>query len=128
MVRIDAGLLNGSWRVALEADDQPLVYFDIFNDAGEATADGNFLMGMALGEMLDGEPGELITVEMAGDVVTVAWNPTTDEEEVYYLEATRVDADHFEGTFSAERNPREESLVMTRRVFEDDSDLEPFED
>ena len=31
-VLIDPGFLNGSWRVATAAEDQPLAYFDLFHD------------------------------------------------------------------------------------------------
>lgn len=127
-VLVEPGLFNGSWRVALEADDRPLVYFDLFQDEGEATANGDFLMGMALGEMLDGTPGELMEVVIEGDVITVTWNPTMDIEEIYYVEATKETDDKFVGSFRAEKNPRIDEVIMTRRTFEDDSDREPFED
>lgn len=125
---LEAGLFNGSWRVALPEEDQPLVYFDIFHDQGESSATGNFLMGMAMGEMLDGTPGDLQEVSIDGNSVTIAWNPTTDLEELYQVELSRETDDRFAGNFSAEKNPRTEEVVMTRRQFEDDDDREPFEE
>ena len=125
---LEPGLFNGSWRVALPEEDQPLVYFDIFHDQGESTATGNFLMGMAMGEMLDGTPGDLQEVSISGNEVTISWNPTTDAEEMYRLELVRESEDHFSGAFAAERNPQTEEVMMTRRVFQNDDDLDPFEE
>ena len=114
-VLTDAGSLQGSWRTAFVDGDVPLAYLDIFHDEGETTADGSFLMGIAVGHMLDGTSGQLEMVTVNGESVEIQWNPTTAQEEMYYLTLQRQDDDSFQGTFSAEMYPEEHEAIMTRQ-------------
>jgi hypothetical protein len=122
---VEPGVLNGSWRAARAADDAPLAYFDIFHDVGATTGTGNFLMGMAMGELLMGTAGDLADVEFGVESIVIAWNPTTDDEEMYWVTLTVVDEDNFEGTFEAEKNPASFGVTVERRIVDEES--EPFE-
>lgn len=117
---IDAGALQGAWRAAFVEGDEPLAYFDVFHDEGAATASGDFTMGIAMGDMLDGTVGEIDDIAVDGDSVTVEWNPTTQETEMYTLDLHRVDDDTYEGTFGAEQYPETHDAEMTRQQFDDD--------
>ncbi len=125
-VLTDAGQWQGSWRAARAEDDMPLAYFDVFHDEGESSATGNFMMGLAMGDLLSGTTGDLSDVEI-GSTTTIAWNPTTDDQEMYWVTLTAESDDLFTGTFEAERNPTTFEVTVERRVFDVDDDAEPFE-
>lgn len=117
---LDAGLLNGSWRAAMADDDRPIAYFDILHDDGETTATGHFMMGMAPYEHLDETTGDLSDVTIDGNSVEVAWNPTVQLEEMYWVELTRETNDRFTGVLKIEQAPEvEHQVVMERMVFDD---------
>lgn len=128
MELLEVGLLNGSWRVAVTEGDQPMVYFDIFQDKGEVTGSGDYWMGFVLGPDFDGASGELSDVEISGDKIEVAWNPTPDDEEMYWVEVIRQDDDTFTGAFKAAKREDTFDVVMTRRVFEDEDERDPYDE
>lgn len=128
MELLEVGLLNGSWRVAVTEGDQPMVYFDIFQDKGETTGSGDYWMGFVLGPDFDGSSGELLDVAIDGDKVEVAWNPTPDDAEMYWVELVRQDDDTFTGQFKAEQRDDVFDVVMERRVFDDEDDRDPYEE
>ncbi len=120
-VFIDTGFLSGSWRVARSEDDKPLVYLDFFHDTGASEATGDFMMGDAISEWLDGQTGEVAATSWQDGKLEVRWNPTTDDEEMYIIsETTKVSDDLLTGTFKGTRNPDTFEVTITRRVFEDD--------
>ncbi len=114
-VLVDAGSLQGSWRAAFDDGNVPLAYFDIFHDEGESTADGDFLMGIAVSHMQDGTSGSIESVSIDGENVEVRWNPTDAQEEMYILELVRDDDDSYTGTFRGEMYPDEHSASMAIR-------------
>ncbi len=118
-VLIEAGSLQGSWRAAQVEQDRPLAYFTIFHDQGASDADGSFLMGLAMGDGLDGESGEIQSVQLHGDRLEITWNPTNDSQELYYLILEPEHEDLYRGTFEAERNPASFEVTLERRVFDD---------
>lgn len=124
MVPIETGLLSGSWRVAMAEDDAPVAYFDIFHDQGATEAQGTYWMMDGLSEMLDGESGDLSSVELQGDDLTISFNPTSDLEELYTLELSRDNDDLFTGSMTAVNNPNEYEVTFGRRIFEDDVDAQ----
>lgn len=121
---IETGILNGSWRVAMAEDDAPVAYFDIFHDEGATEAQGTYWMMSGLSEMLDGATGDLNSVEVQGDEVTITFNPTTDLDELYTLALSRDTNDLFTGAMTAVNNPNEYEITFGRRIFEDDADAE----
>lgn len=125
-VLTDAGYLQGSWRAARAEDDMPLAYFDIFHDDGATSASGDFMMGQAMGELLMGTTGSLSDVA-AGSQIIVAWNPTTDDEEMYWVTLTQDNDDLFTGTFEASRHPATFAVTVERRDVDDAVDMDPFE-
>ncbi|WP_159789593.1 hypothetical protein [Sodalinema gerasimenkoae] len=114
-VLTEAGPLQGSWRAAQVEQDRPLAYFTIFHDRGASEADGSFLMGLAMGDGLDGEAGEIKSVQLEGDRLEITWNPTSDSQERYYLTLVQEDADLYRGSFEAERNPASFEVILERR-------------
>lgn len=117
--RIAPGFMNGSWRVATTEQDTPVAYLDTFQDKGEARVDGTYLMAIGIYERLDGETGDLQEATLDGDTLTVTWNPTNDQTELFTLQAQKVDENTFEGRITAERNPELDLLVqVTRRNVE----------
>lgn len=122
---VETGLLSGSWRVAMAQDDAPVAYFDIFHDRGATEAQGTYWMMAGLSEMLDGESGDLSSVELqGGDDLTITFNPTSDLEELYTLELSRDNDDLFTGSMTAVNNPNEYEVTFGRRIFEDDVDAQ----
>lgn len=138
MELLEVGVLNGSWRVAVSTTDEPMVYFDIFQDKGETTGSGDYWMGFVLGPDFDGSAGELSDVEIDGDKIEIAWNPTVDDEEMYWVELVQQDEDTFVGKFNATKrlaDPQDKEdmkdildVTMARRVFDEDDERDPFED
>ena len=119
-VLIEAGPLQGSWRAAQVEQDRPLAYFTIFHDEGASEADGSFLMGLAMGDGLDGESGQIQSVRLEGDRrLEITWNPTSDSQERYYLTLEPEHEDLYRGTFEAERNPASFEVTLERQVFDD---------
>ncbi|TXD34672.1 hypothetical protein FRC96_13755 [Lujinxingia vulgaris] len=121
---IETGILSGSWRVAMAEDDAPVAYFDIFHDQGATEAQGTYWMMDGLSEMLDGLTGDLNSVELQGDDLTITFNPTTDLDELYTLELSRDNDDLFTGAMTAVNNPNEYEITFGRRIFEDDADAQ----
>ncbi|TVR11886.1 MAG: hypothetical protein EA395_06805 [Phormidium sp. GEM2.Bin31] len=114
-VLTEAGTLQGSWRAAQVEQDRPLAYFTIFHDQGASDADGSFLMGLAMGDGLDGEAGDIKSVQLEGDRLEITWNPTNDSQELYYLILEPEHEDLYRGTFEAERNPASFEVTLERR-------------
>ncbi|RVU44872.1 hypothetical protein EA187_10065 [Lujinxingia sediminis] len=121
---IETGLLSGSWRVAMTEGDAPVAYFDIFHDQGASDAQGTYWMMDGLSEMLDGLSGDLNSVELQGDDLTITFNPTTDLDELYTLTLSRDNDDLFTGSMTAVNNPNEYEITFGRRIFEDDTDAQ----
>ena len=115
-VLTEAGSLQGSWRVALEDGNKPLVNLDIFHDDGESTADGDFMMGNAISPMQDGTTGSIESVSIDGENVDVRWNPTDADEEMYILELVHQGDDEYTGTFKGEMYPDEHAVTMARQI------------
>lgn len=99
---VEPGAFTGSWRVASADGDTPAVYLDLLHPADEPNLSGDFKMGPAVAERLDGQTGAILGgVTMEGGL-TVRFNPTTDSEEVYTLQATG--SDPMTGTITAKKN------------------------
>ena len=113
----EPGFMNGSWRVATGENDEPAAYFDTFQDKGDAQVSGTYLMGFAIYERYDGESGDIVSATLDGETLTVRWNPTTDRDEMFTLQATRVDENTLEGTVTAKRNvDLEIPVTLTRQT------------
>lgn len=114
--QIEPGFMNGSWRVAATEQDTPAVYLDTFQDKGDSEVTGTYLMAIAIYERLDGESGDLAQGSFDGGTLTVKWNPTTDPEEMFTLQASKVDDNTLEGNITAQRNTELDVPVkLTRR-------------
>ena len=116
---LEVGELQGSWRAAYVEGDVPLAYFDIFHDEGESEAEGDYLMGNARGDFIDGRSGSLDAVSISGDSLEIHWNPTDDDQESYMLDLERQDSENYTGEFSAERYPNVHEVEMVMRQFDD---------
>lgn len=122
VAEIEAGFFNGTWRVATSDQDTPMVYFDLVQDAGQPVVTGQFLMSIALSEMLDGTAGDLLEASAQGEQLTIRWNPTTDEEESYELTTTaKVDVNTFDATVRSTRGEGNFTVRMTRRLDEENA-------
>jgi|GEM_PF-3714436 len=116
-VEVPVGFMNGSWRGGSGDQDKPAVYFDTFQDEGETVVTGEYTMGFAIYELLDQESGEIDEASFDGETFTVYWNPTTDREEMFTFEGTRVDENTIEGTVTAKRNVElSVPVTLTRRT------------
>lgn len=114
---LEPGYMNGSWRVATTEQDTPAVYFDTFQDKGDSLVTGQYLMALGIYERLDGESGDIQEASFDGDTLTIKWNPTNDQEELFTLQATKASEDSLEGTITANRNVDMNIPVkMTRRL------------
>ena len=113
-VLVDAGSLQGSWRVGFVDGDVPLTYFDIFHDDGETTADGDFMAGIAIADMQDGNTGSIESITIDGENVEIEWNQTDADEELYSLALEREDDDNYTGVFSAAMYPNTHDVTMKR--------------
>ena len=119
----DVGFLGGTWRIATaDGEDAPLAYLDFVHDKGATTATGKFRMGLVMGPILDGEVGDLQSATWAGDVITVKWNPTVDEEQVYTVTSTtKTDDDTLAGTFTTVDGASTFPVSITRVIPPDDT-------
>lgn len=115
-VVIEAGYMNGSWQVSAGEQDEPAVRFDTFQDEGSPEVTGDYTMGFAIYELLDGETGEIDEASFDGTKLTLYWNPTTDRDETLTLEANKVDENTLEGTITAKRNVELNLPVVVKRV------------
>ncbi|QDG50222.1 hypothetical protein FIV42_05605 [Persicimonas caeni] len=114
---VEPGFMNGSWRVATTDQDTPAVYFDTFQDKGDTTVTGQYLMALGIYERLDGESGDIQEGSFDGNTLTLKWNPTNDQEEVLTLQATKTSEDTLEGNVTAKRNVEMDIPVkVTRRL------------
>ena len=116
--KIEPGFMNGSWRAATGEQDTPAVYFDTFQDKGDAAVTGTYLMALGIYERLDGESGDIQHASFDGNTLTIEWNPTNDREEVLTLEASKVDENTLEGTVTAKRNVNMNIPVTITRTTE----------
>src|SRR5690554_1969126 len=115
-VVVEAGYMNGSWQVSAGEQDEPAVRFDTFQDEGVPEVTGDFTMGFAIYDLLDGESGEIDEASFDGTKLTLYWNPTTDRDEMLTLEATKVDENTLEGTITAKRNEDLTLPVVVKRT------------
>ena len=114
---IDPGFMNGSWRTATTSDDTPVAYFDTFQDKGDPSVTGTFLMGLGVYPRLDGESGDVAQSSFDGTTLTLKWNPTNDSEEMFTLQATKSDDNTMSGTITSARNPDlNVSVTLTRHL------------
>jgi hypothetical protein len=99
---IEAGFMTGSWRVG-NAEDQALIAnFDLIQEAQSASVEGNYTMGNAVYDRLDGVSGEVSAESsFSADTLTLKWNPTDVPNEMYTITAQKVDDDTFTGRLSA---------------------------
>lgn len=102
---VEVGAYQARWRAALVEGDVPLVHFTVLHDEGAARAEGRYVMGLALGDGLDGETGRIDGIRITEDGLEVDWNPTTDTEEMYHLRLRRAETNTYRGVFRARRYP-----------------------
>ena len=102
---VEVGAYQGRWSVAYVDGDVPLAHFTVLHDEDATRAEGHFVMGQARGQELSGETGSIDDIQITEDGLKVDWNPTTDTEEMYYLELWRAETNTYRGVFQAERYP-----------------------
>ena len=113
---LEPGFMNGSWRTATTSDDTPVAYFDTFQDKGDPSVTGTFLMGLGIYPRLDGESGDIDQASFDGTTLTLTWNPTNDAAEMFTLQATKSDDNTMTGTITSQRNPDLNlQVTLTRR-------------
>lgn len=99
---IENGFMTGSWRVGRVEDQSLVVDLDTFQEKGSTEVSGYFTMSMLAGNGADSKSGDLLEgTTFDGETLIVKWNPTDVENELYTIEATRVDENTLTGTVSA---------------------------
>ena len=118
----DFSPITGSWRAARAEDDAPLAYFDLFLYEDDPSGDGTFIMGLAPSEMLDGNRGDITDLKHQSGTLTISWNPTSQDEELYTIEGSLSDptANELTATFSALQAPFSFEVTLSRMIFDED--------
>jgi len=128
-VLIDVGFMSGTWRVGEDTpDNQPVVYFSFIQDEGDPIIDeiaSSFEMSIALGSELDGNVGKITSARYEGDSLTVAWNPTNDEQQLFTITAQKVDEKTLRGTLVDVDRAVDMQIVLTRDDPEPNSGVLP---
>lgn len=92
---------QGTWLVNKDdADETPVVRVSIIQNEGDDTGFGDFYAQAALGEIYEGESGDLMGMESTADGFSFTFNPTTDLTEEYSVKTQKkIDDNTYEGTF-----------------------------
>lgn len=99
---IENGFMTGSWRVGRVEDQSLVVDLDTFQEKGSTELSGYFTMSMLAGNGADSKSGDLLEGStFDGETLIVKWNPTNVENELYTIEATKVDENTLTGTVKA---------------------------
>lgn len=101
-VLIAPGFVNGSWRVGAVEDQSLVVDLDLIQEDESTEVEGYFTMSVIAGNGADGKGGDVMeTSSFDGDQLTVQWNPTGTDGDIYTVEATKIDDNTFSGTVSS---------------------------
>lgn len=101
-VLIAPGFVNGSWRVGAVEDQSLVVNLDLIQEKGSTEVEGYFTMSSIAGNGADSKGGDVMdTSTYEDDKLTVQWNPTGMDGDIYTVEATKIDDNTFSGTVSS---------------------------
>ncbi|TDP62647.1 hypothetical protein [Bradymonas sediminis] len=99
---IAPGFVNGSWRVGAAEDQSLIVNLDLIQEDGATEVEGYYTMSMLAENGAADKGGDIMSSStFDGTTLTVQWNPTQNENEIYTIEATKQDENNFTGTLSA---------------------------
>lgn len=117
---LEAGFMAGSWRIGDAEDDALIADMDLVHIGGESAVEGTFTMGSGLYTRLEDEQGDLLDQSsFDGDTLVLAWNPTDVADEVYTVEAQKVDDDTFTGRLTAlDYEQLDREVTVTRYKFD----------
>lgn len=119
----EPGTMAGSWRIENGEDNALIANMDLVHIEGRSEVEGYFTMRSGLTQAVDGAQGDLYdSSNIAGDDLVLEWNPTDVDDEIYTIEAERLDEDTFTGRLTAIDYEELDKDVVIKREGHDQGD------
>ena len=119
------GPFNGSWRVVVDdATGQEVLRFSLNQGQDPEATTGSYIMSEGMGQGFSGQVGEFSKAMSASDTLTLNFNPTNDDSDLWSLTTSeRLDTDRLKGVVSNVDGSLRKEVVLLRETPEENSGI-----